>query len=64
LGVASRMSVQLAKRLRITGVSIKIEDAISSQGAEALFIVSAIPSDREDDLGKIHDLLIEQINQR
>lgn len=64
LGVASRMSVQLAKRLRITGVSIKIEDAISSQGAEALFIVSSIPSDREDDLGKIHDLLIEQINQR
>ena len=64
LGVASRMSVQLAKRLRITGVSIKIEDAISSQGAEALFIVSSIPSDREDDLGRIHDLLIEQINQR
>lgn len=64
LGVASRMSVQLAKRLGITGVSIRIDDSISPQGPEAQFIVSSIPSDREDDLGRIHDLLLEQINQR
>lgn len=64
LGVASRVSVQLVRQLRISGASIKIEDSITPEGSEAQFIVSSIPADREDDLGKIHDLLIAQINQR
>jgi hypothetical protein len=64
LGVASRVSVQLVKQLNILGASIKIEDSITPEGSEAQFIVSSIPSAREDDLGRIHDLLIEQLNQR
>jgi hypothetical protein len=64
LGVASRVSVQMVRQLGISGSSIKIEDSITPKGSEAHFVVSSIPANREDDLGTIHDLLIEQINQR